>query len=811
MKKLTLLVVEFLFVSVFISYGQITVELQPHATEGKDAKVNSLNLWDPGLSQEFIANAWTFGGTPGEVRSFIEFDLTFIPDSVQIQDARLCLYTAQPMPSGNHSQLTGSNECWLRRVTEAWSEENILWETQPAATEEGQIYIPASSHSLQDYEIDVTDMVQDMVAYPDNNHGFMIILQLEEHYRRMNFASSDHPDSSAHPKLIVTYDEAPASNDLLLYYPIEGNANDASGNGFHGLPSGCTLTVDRCGNINSAYDLDGNDDYIELPNDNMLKPQFPISVTSWVYIDEFPENINRGIFTNDFLEDYYTGVWISCLSSERIGIGYGNGGIVSPASRRNKATTVDINTGEWFHISAVFLAPNDMKIYINAIEDTGTYHGGNTNPDIAYSDQAGRIGAKDCNVVTKYFDGKIDELTYWHKALSALEIDSIYNAIQNQPIAGFDYTKDELTVTFENFSVNAIDYEWDFGDGETSTEKHPVHSYKSQGYYITSLIVSNNCNSDTIIDTVLVCPDVQSDFYYTADSTIAYFRNLAANADTFYWDFGDGNYSSELNPEYDYQKNGKYYACLIAANLCGIDIFCDSVIICEPPNTAFSANINLYDVYFTNMTDTAISFYWEFGDGHISTEKDPVHTYDSIGYYNVCLTAFNECGSEMFCDSIYLAPLPLSNFSVSYEKGVFLFHNLSNSVLGCFWDFGDGNTSNEMHPIHQYENAGTYKICLTIENELGFYTSCDSLKVETGTNIEEYTIFPNPATNLITITQNIKKNTFVKIFNIKGQLMQSYQTCEKLSKLDISDLPRGFYLIKITSDVLSDQKRLIKQ
>ena len=722
-----------IFTAIVCTNAQTTVELQPHANDGKDAKINSLNLWDPGTSKEFIASSWTFGGIPGDVRSFIEFDLSFIPEDANVITATLYLYSADSLPSGNHSDLSGTNEGWIEKVVEEWSEETINWNNQPATTAVNRIAVPASHDPMENYEINVSQMVQEMVANPEMNNGFMFKMQTEEYYRRLNFASSDYPDSTVHPKLAITY----ASPDLLLYYPIEGNANDLSGNDFHGVPLGCFLVEDKCGNPFSAYGFDGSDDFIELPNNSMLKPQFPISITCWINIDEYPESSNRGIFTNDFLENYYTGVWIGCLQSEKIGIGFGNGGAVNPINRKSKLTTQEIAEDEWFHLTAVFESAEEMRIYINATEDPGIYEGGNTDSLIVYSDSAGRVGAKDFDEITGYFNGKLDEITYWNKALNQGDIDSIYDARLYLATADFSYTDNELSVEFENLSNQADTYLWDFGDGNYSTETNPVHTYEYVGNYPVTLAASNSCSpTDTITKLIKLC---------------------------------------------------------------------------VPPDPSFTPNISGFDVYFVNNTDTALHYFWEFGDGKTSSEKNPIHTYDSTGFYNVCLQASNDCGNNTYCDSILIAPLPLSNFGFEIDNGQVIFNNQSSDFISCLWDFGDGTYSTDPNPTHTYDSAGTYNVCLTIEMEHGFYVQCDNLVIESETGISESFVFPNPSNGHIQVHLEEHASANITIFSLKGELLYNELLKGPNPSVNLSMLPEGIHIMEITNGKTIDRIKFIKE
>src|ERR1043165_3873061 len=218
-----------LFAAVFSrTYAQqYSLILQPDSACGKDALLHGLiseRSVNYGQNAQFMANAWTYGGTPGRVRSVIEFDLASIPPGAIIDSAYLSLYAwGLPTGSGPHSSLTGSNIAWLRRVTSSWNESTVNWYTQPTATTMNQVTVPPSTSPSEDYRINVTPLVQDMVLYPTGSFGFLFMLQTEAYYRRLNFCSSDHSDPLKRPKLEIFYTSAVPPNPTSFNPPDLGN------------------------------------------------------------------------------------------------------------------------------------------------------------------------------------------------------------------------------------------------------------------------------------------------------------------------------------------------------------------------------------------------------------------------------------------------------------------------------------------------------------------------------------------------------------------------------------------------------------
>lgn len=140
------------------------------------------------------------------------------------------------------------------------------------------------------------------------------------------------------------------------------------------------------------------------------------------------------------------------------------------------------------------------------------------------------------------------------------------------PIAKFDKTGDgcaPLHVEFYNASLFAQNYQWDFGDGMTSTEQNPEHEYQQAGLFVVSLkAIGHNGGEDIFRDTVVVYDVPEADFYVKPDTIMlpdqgVRFYNVSENAEQFFWDFGDkqtvhDSILTDESPLYFYQEEGDY-------------------------------------------------------------------------------------------------------------------------------------------------------------------------------------------------------------------------------------------------------------
>ncbi|MCG8572756.1 MAG: DNRLRE domain-containing protein [Spirochaetes bacterium] len=155
----------------------------------------------------FAADQWTWSGTEGTIRSLVKFDLSSIPDFDESQNnyidtATLYLYHH---PDVGHS---GENRSEIQRVRGSWSANTITWNNNPLQPVGDRIFLSKSTSSTQNYAVNLTHMMYIYHRYgTDYNRevSLQLRLNIEEAYARMYFASSNHPVSAYHPKLIITY------------------------------------------------------------------------------------------------------------------------------------------------------------------------------------------------------------------------------------------------------------------------------------------------------------------------------------------------------------------------------------------------------------------------------------------------------------------------------------------------------------------------------------------------------------------------------------------------------------------------------
>lgn len=235
-------------------------------------------------------------------------------------------------------------------------------------------------------------------------------------------------------------------------------------------------------------------------------------------------------------------------------------------------------------------------------------------------------------------------------------------------VANFGSNISGMNVSFTDSSSNADSVSWDFGDGTTSTALNPSHAYTTPGYYVVCQTVVDYCNSISHCDTIGVCVDTaKAAFSFSNTGLLFNFINTSANANTYAWDFGDGNFSTQQNPTHVYTAHGVYYVCLIITNDCYSDTICQNVAACNlNPVAAYSyqATATPMVIQFNDQSQDAHSFMWDFGDGSSSTNQNPLKAYASKAIYRVCLSITDSCGTtDSTCSS-----LNLINFSAEESE-----------------------------------------------------------------------------------------------------------------------------------------------
>ncbi|GIV32628.1 MAG: hypothetical protein KatS3mg031_0163 [Chitinophagales bacterium] len=302
-----------------------------------------------------------------------------------------------------------------------------------------------------------------------------------------------------------------------------------------------------------------------------------------------------------------------------------------------------------------------------------------------------------------------------------------------------------ITFTSQVSGSQITGYLWDFGDGTTSTQQNPVHTYIAAGSYTVSLTVSNSggCSDTKSKPDFLVIDHLQADFSVNrtsgCGSVNVSFTDQSVSSGTIVswaWDFGDGATSSVKNTTHNYTSPGTYDVTLIVTNNKGCKdtiVYEDLITVYPRPTVNFTADKTSgcgipFAVNFTETANGEVSWLWDFGDGTTSTQANPVHSYTAPGSYGVRLTVTSAdgCTRTTFKPNYIRITNPTANFTADVTEGCvdltvnFTDQSSSNApVISWLWDFGDGTTSTLQNPSHTYTTDGVYSVSLTITNADG--------------------------------------------------------------------------------------------
>ncbi|MBX7241693.1 MAG: PKD domain-containing protein [Bacteroidia bacterium] len=352
------------------------------------------------------------------------------------------------------------------------------------------------------------------------------------------------------------------------------------------------------------------------------------------------------------------------------------------------------------------------------------------------------------------------------------------------------------SIFFFNISSNITGSLWDFGDGTTSTQTNPVHTYTTPGLYTVTLIVTNSINcKDTLTLTDYIDMNglpVAFDTDTTigcVPATIQFTDNTVQNVPIvqWSWDFGDGNTSSTQNPSHVYTTGGVYDVTLsvLDANGCISEMVMPQYIQINDPQASFIANypVNCVNnpITFTSTSTgagTGPYYQWSYGDGGSSTlsTPTPTHSYNQNGSYSVTLTITDIQGCSDSYTANNMITIGSVNANFAAAGGVTAtcpplctifnpFPSPPFNITGWLWDFGDGGTSNLSNPNHCYTIPGDYTVTYIAISDAGCQdTLVQNSMIHIDGPVAPYTITPAQACPGDTI-----------YFNANGQNVVTYE------------------------------------
>ncbi len=306
-----------------------------------------------------------------------------------------------------------------------------------------------------------------------------------------------------------------------------------------------------------------------------------------------------------------------------------------------------------------------------------------------------------------------------------------------------------MRVLFNNISRGLqMNFIWDFGDGETLSVNNAdtvSHVYNSgiKDTFNVKLISINSCGRDSMVYAIAIAPNtIKIDMAVNGNElsgclphTVKLINN-SRGASLFRWDLGDGTtHTSVKNIDtitHVYTREGEYTVTLFASNGCSDTSTTERIKVFSTAKASFEYTIRSVcagdSVNFSNHSDTANSYLWNFGDGNTSFQKNPVHFYQIPGVYKVLLTTFRQNTDGFYCSdtvsSIITVTKKIPDGTLVYGSGNICagnqlrFEVRGNTIDTLIWNFGDGVELKTKQTVvyHLYSNPGKFRPSVILQS-----------------------------------------------------------------------------------------------
>jgi gliding motility-associated-like protein len=291
-------------------------------------------------------------------------------------------------------------------------------------------------------------------------------------------------------------------------------------------------------------------------------------------------------------------------------------------------------------------------------------------------------------------------------------------------------------------------WDWDFGDLGSATEQEPIHTYGTSGQFDVTLTVesASGCsNSVTQQVNVYDLPTAS----FTADDVceggVVVFTNTSTSATSYQWDLGDNTEVTDQIPDpHTYATHGTFNIELIVFSGLGCsDMVTGTVSVFPAPIANFTFDTVCFPspTTFTDLSTVGAGgvisgWDWKFGDTNMDlVNQNPVHTYAQWGDYEVTLTVTTAdgCADEVVIGPARVHPRPLAVFrnnianclgeTTSFSDMSALENAPDDFIDSWDWNFGDGGSSTEAAPDHDYQADGIFPVTLTVVSNHGCESS----------------------------------------------------------------------------------------
>ena len=298
-----------------------------------------------------------------------------------------------------------------------------------------------------------------------------------------------------------------------------------------------------------------------------------------------------------------------------------------------------------------------------------------------------------------------------------------------------------FTVSFNNTSTNGSTFQWNFGDGNTSTQINPTHTYNANGTYNVTLIADGgaSCGRDTIVKNA----------YITINNSLPCIITLPANGSAATQTACTGTIFDSGGPNGNYGANETSVITISPTGAADVTLnFISFGIEAGQGSTCNYDYLNVYDGATTGAT-----LIGTYCDNNVPTTITSTGSSITIEFSSD--PGVEDEGFEISWSCNLSNVAPVANFSSNIDStctGEIQFTDMStNGPTSWLWDFGDGNTSTLQHPTHTYTASSTYTVQLTATNAIGNH-------IETKTNYINVNLPSNPSVVGDAICENTVAN-----------------------------------------------------
>jgi hypothetical protein len=377
-------------------------------------------------------------------------------------------------------------------------------------------------------------------------------------------------------------------SDLIACYSFEGNANDGTGNNNHGTVNGATLTTDRFGNQNNAYQFNGSNSYISIPTSQLLNNNYTYSI--WIKLSSLPEpSVSAVAWSIGDNTSRHQTINVSNFYSSGGATGICSGGynlISSPATTGLQSNVLP-SINQWYHVVST-RTDTEMRLFING----SLIAASSTSNSLPYygSPPYAILGMR-CNL-TQPFNGAIDDVTLYNRALTVQEVQKLFS--DGVPCSSImppkaDNKKRCGEGSLELLATGAANYRWYDAEvnGDLLFEGNPYITpvlTSKRDFYVCA--VSQNRESQRIKVTAIVHPqpELECNFSeeYFEDTDNSYSANVRSGTPplSFVYDFGNNVNKQTANSTISHQFNeaGQYTVTVLVTDAAGCEASCSDVV-----------------------------------------------------------------------------------------------------------------------------------------------------------------------------------------------------------------------------------------